>query len=268
MRKLIFAILMFLSSLAFADCQLYSLVDHSRYIMSPAHQVCTCNTCHKSANSMLKGGLSTACSSCHLAGTSVATTILNAATHIPIAGATCESCHSMTAWNPASMNHTVIAATSCATCHSGQFRGQNAMSKPAEHIPTTLDCKECHKSTRNWDASWTHQGVVAGTCSTCHNGSIAKGKTPNHLPTILECDSCHKNYSSFTGALFHSNVSTTADCLSCHNGLIASGKPALHPAVVEATCESCHTRAGQTWQCVMNNLGHKVYAWLAHIFTA
>jgi hypothetical protein len=30
-----------------------------------------------------------------------------------------------------------------------------------------------------------------GTCSSCHNGVLARGKDADHVPTTAECDACH-----------------------------------------------------------------------------
>ena len=53
---------------------------------------------------------------------------------------TCEACHSTTAWSPAMrVDHTDVHGT-CASCHNGT----TATGKPPTHIPTTLDCDDCH----------------------------------------------------------------------------------------------------------------------------
>jgi hypothetical protein len=32
---------------------------------------------------------------------------------------------------------------------------------------------------------------VLGTCSSCHNGTLATGKNAGHVPTTAECSECH-----------------------------------------------------------------------------
>src|SRR5437899_5723283 len=42
--------------------------------------------------------------------------------------------------------------------------------------PTTASCDTCHRTTAWKPATFSHAGVVPGTCATCHNGSRATGK--------------------------------------------------------------------------------------------
>ena len=51
----------------------------------------------------------------------------------------------------------------------------------------------CHRSNAWTPATFSHNGIASGTCSTCHNGTQAIGKSTNHLPTSQQCDVCHRN---------------------------------------------------------------------------
>ena len=214
------------------------------------HSSCaeSCQVCHKSA---IWGGTPTSCKFCHTVGGYASTHA--AATHIPTNGLDCDSCHLANKWTPtANMNHTLVSSLSCETCHNGAYRSYGADGKDSEHIPTTLTCSVCHKSTNNWDASLAavHTGVVAGSCNTCHNGTGAKGKPAVHIATAASCDVCHLNYNSFSGAVMN-HVGITGSCETCHNGVLAQGKSPNHPAT-PATCVTCHTDTSPAgnWACI------------------
>ena len=69
------------------------------------------------------------------------------------------------------------------------------MGKPANHVPTTLPCESCHKSTTTWlGGTFTHAATDTN-CSSCHNGTTATGMTtPPHIPVIgVQCSNCHTN---------------------------------------------------------------------------
>ena len=127
--------------------------------------------------------------------------------------------------------------TQCMQCHSPGGRVVSTY-KPTNHLPTTLNCNSCHRTTSWTPAFFTHNGIVPGTCSKCHNQTTAVGKPAAHIPTTLACDSCHRT-TSWTGAVFtHKGVALGA-CLTCHNGTTARGKPANHLPTTQA-CELCH----------------------------
>lgn len=61
--------------------------------------------------------------------------------------------------------------------------------KPATHIGTNQSCDSCHGTGKWKPATFTHGGVTAGSCASCHNGSSATGKPAAHIPTTGSCDS-------------------------------------------------------------------------------
>ena len=134
----------------------------------------------------------------------------------------CESCHS----------GGVLRGTprDCATCHTSGLRlARNNVVKPQQHLPSQLGCETCHTTQSFSGAKFSHAGVVAGTCSTCHNGTVATGKSSTHLPTQSACDSCHKTTANWSGAKpDHSTFTTASNCASCHNGTNATGKNGIH----------------------------------------
>jgi len=127
--------------------------------------------------------------------------------------------------------------TQCMQCHSPGGRVVSTF-KPTNHIPTTVNCNSCHRTTNWTPAFFTHNGVAPGTCSRCHNQTIASGKPATHIPTTKACDTCHKSTTTFVGAAFN-HTGIVSGCATCHNGSTALGKPANHIPVATA-CETCH----------------------------
>ena len=107
--------------------------------------------------------------------------------------------------------------TQCMQCHSPGGRVVSSF-KPANHLPTTLNCNSCHRTT-NWrPAFFTHNGVAPGSCVTCHNNSTAQGKPATHVPTTLSCDNCHRTVAWASATFKHLGV-VPGTCVSCHNGI-------------------------------------------------
>ncbi len=145
------------------------------------------------------------------------------------ARATCETCHVKGVFKG--------TPKTCEGCHS---TGSRVVATPmsAAHLPTTQACDTCHKTSGWLGAKFSHSGVVAGSCATCHNGTTARGKSPSHIVTSASCDTCHKT-TSFTPASFsHASVSS-GTCTNCHNGTSARGKTANHIATTQS-CDTCH----------------------------
>jgi len=176
------------------------------------------------------------CATCHSGSYVSVNALPKPATHIPTT-AQCDTCHrSYTAFAPATMNHAgttgPLAAGNCSNCHNGSYTGQNALGKPATHIPTTAQCDICHTnytafSPASMNHSRTTGPLATGNCATCHNGaytsSNALGKPGNHIPTTTpagmpgnECSLCHSSTTSFqTERMNHGTMQTS--CVTCHD---------------------------------------------------
>ena len=164
----------------------------------------------------------------------------------PATNQPCDTCHRTTTWMSAAFTHLSVMPGACASCH-----GSTASGKPANHIPTTKACDTCHTTGGTFTTSrFTHsatQGVIAGQCATCHNGSYtqwnALGKTANHVATTASCDTCHKNYTSFAGATFNHTGISPGTCSTCHfqGGRPGAGQASQpHPLRVAAACRLKH----------------------------
>ena len=143
--------------------------------------------------------------------------------------------------------------TQCMQCHSPGGRVVSTF-KPANHLPTSVNCNSCHRTTNWTPAFFTHNGVAPGTCSKCHNQTIAAGKTATHIPTTMTCDSCHRTV-GWTGAAFKHQGVASGTCVTCHNGIQARGKPAGHMATA-LTCDSCHKIGAANWLLVSTGYNH------------
>jgi hypothetical protein len=105
----------------------------------------------------------------------------------------CDSCHTKTAWAPATFGHTGVTAGTCATCHNGTF----ASGKTTTHFITTRSCDACHNTTK-WKpaTSYTHVSTAwkphnsSVTCASCHttNNEVIAWPTAAYKP---DCAGCH-----------------------------------------------------------------------------
>jgi hypothetical protein len=187
------------------------------------------------------------------------TPVAKPANHLPTTAA-CETCHSaskFTVFSGTAMIHTGIV-NDCATCHTGQvFAGVTPVSKPGNHLPTSLACETCHLASKFTVFSGTamnHTGIVSD-CASCHNGQVFAGVTPvakptNHIPTGATCETCHaaSKFTNFSGTAMN-HVGITNNCMSCHSdGMSFAGvtpvrkqdAPIVH-LTTALDCSSCHS---------------------------
>ncbi len=155
-------------------------------------------------------------------------------TGFPLTGAhavaQCESCHVRGVFRG--------TPTQCASCHTP---GSNiaSTSKSSNHIPTTAQCSECHRSTTVWTgARFSHASAKPGECATCHDGKKAAGKSAGHITTMESCDTCHRTTKWSPASFNHSRV-RPGSCASCHDGKQAKGKPNGHIMTTDS-CDTCH----------------------------
>ena len=161
-------------------------------------------------------------------------------TGFPLTGAhvtvPCETCHIQGTFKGTPKN--------CVLCHTQGSRIQTTTFKPANHIPTTQACQQCHTSTTSWSvASFSHVGVMPHQCSQCHNNSITKGKPANHMPTNEPCDTCHRTTTWMSASFSHVSV-MPGTCATCHTaGGSGMAKPPNH-IPTNLSCDACHTTGG------------------------
>ena len=226
-----------------------SLAGHT----TVAGQVGTCITCHETA-----GFLGMVASTSTTAGDSRPNATLDAL-H-PNSG-DCGDCHTMTP-----------------VFSSNVSKG----TKPANHIPTTATCSQCHTTAGNfavYSVTGTHQGV--NNCLICHGPSVANTfanvtivSTPsNHLPIgNLDCNGsgCHTTAKVTAGGFRIGSASISAptlntaghatvagqvgSCSTCHQtalfvGMIASSNTTAGDSRPNATLDKLHPTAGDCGGC-------------------
>src|SRR5207244_7958168 len=98
------------------------------------------------------------------------------------------------------------ATSGCDDCNTAtptSMLDQTGNAKPANHIPTSAPCAQCHTTAGNYAAysvTGTHQGVAG--CLSCHGSTVAKTfanitivtNPSNHFPFgSLDCNGsgCH-----------------------------------------------------------------------------
>ncbi len=158
----------------------------------------------------------------------------------------CEDCHTQTAWEPSTFDHTQFYP----------FTGA--------HVPIANDCALCHVG-----GNYTN---TPNTCAGCHTPDYNSTTNPNHVALGIsnDCEMCHTtspdwepaqypNHSSvwpFTGA--HASIQN--DCAACHNGNynntpntcagchLTDYNQTTNPNHAQnqfpTTCEDCHSQNG------------------------
>jgi len=213
--------------------------DHSKtgFTLTGAHtdppRVCT--DCHVNNNYNLT---STACYSCHQKD------FVGAKNPDHVAGGfaqTCELCHSTSAWQPATFDHSksafpltgshTVPPRQCADCHINN-----------NYNITNITCISCHQKDYNGAVSPVPHTGFPTTCEQCHDTiQWTDGKfdhsqtgwalTGSHTVPPRACIDCHVNNNY--------NITTTT-CISCHqkdyNGAVS---PVPHTGF-PTTCEQCH----------------------------
>ena len=202
----------------------------------------------------------------------------------------CHSTTEFTTWAVATMNHGATKVLSCALCHEtaayvGMHPSSNTTAgdsrpnatldpnhpkagdcgtchttisflagevKPANHIPTSAPCAQCHTTPGNYaqySVTGTHQGVTG--CLSCHgtgtgpfagpppSNTITIASTPgNHIPIgSLDCNGsgCHSTTNLNAGGfkLGTANI----------NGPTLNGAGHATVATAVTSCQTCHQSA-------------------------
>jgi hypothetical protein len=132
----------------------------------------------------------------------------------------------------------------CVSCHNGTM----ALGKPANHLPTSNTCEDCHTTISFSGARFDHSGV-SGSCATCHNGAMATGKPPTHFVTSVDCSECHST-SSFANATYRHTSPyfpqghSQSDCTGCHQG--NNQAAAWRFPTYQPDCAGCHANDFKT----------------------
>ena len=148
------------------------------YPLEGAHTNVECQSCH-SPWQIIPEVRTCADASCHLPDYNAATDPNHATASYPLE---CETCHSMTAWEPSTFNHD----------------GQSFPIYSGQHRNEWNDCSQCHVDANDFEVF---------TCfgSGCHNVA----EMNNEHCEGANCESCNGNTYPASGV-------TPAECLTCH----------------------------------------------------
>jgi len=195
----------------------------------------TCADCHGTNNYNLS---STACISCHQKDFQGATNPNHVSGGFPT---NCQQCHTTTAWQPASFDHSLtnfpltgshtVPPRQCSDCHTNN-----------NYQITVTTCVSCHQT--DYDHATTpvpHSGFPT-TCQQCHDTvQWSDGKfdhsqtgwplTGSHQVPPRACIDCHKN---------NDYTITVTTCVSCHQTDYNQAQSPVPHAGFPTTCEQCH----------------------------
>jgi hypothetical protein len=237
-----------------------SIQQHfNRFPLLGAHAVVECQECHTNAAVGNYLGLSTACSSCHLADWQQTTNPAHASAGTAFSAANCTSCHSFDNWLNAKFDHSSTgflltnghANVACSLCHINNNYNLTI-------APTDCGNSGCHLSTWQQTTNPVHPSAgaafAAANCSTCHTTASWTTATFDHSSTgflltnghaNVACNLCHINNN------YNLTIAPT-DCgnSQCHLTTWQQTNNPVHStsgaAFAAANCSTCHTTAGWT----------------------
>ena len=233
---------------------------HSTFPLLGAHaSVTDCNDCHHNNYTNTPN----TCNGCHMPDYT-ATTNPN---HSTAQFATdCATCHTESAWSPASFAHTIFpligahaAISDCNDCHHNNYTNTpntcNGCHMP-DYTATTnpnhssaqfpTDCAICHNETVWSPSGFTHNSfpllgahAAISNCNDCHHNNYTS--TPN------TCNACHMPDYTATTNPNHSTAQFPTDCAVCHNesawipsGFTHSSYPLVGSHASISSCNDCH----------------------------
>ena len=213
--------------------------DNTKFPLTGSHRSVLCADCH--LNNQF-AGLPGTCFTCHQTDFNKTTNPNHVA---GLLDHRCESCHTTTAWQPSSFDHSTTkfaltgahAAVTCQTCHTN-----------GNYQLVYTNCYQCHST--DFQSTKNPNHVTSGfsqVCQTCHNTSAWNPATFDHATTrfpltgahvATACATCHTNNNY---QLVYSN------CYQCHS---TDFQGATNPNHVSGgfsqVCETCHSTAA--WQ--------------------
>jgi hypothetical protein len=257
--------------------------DAVGFPLTGGHAKLQCDQCHTGGNFNLT---TTACVSCHLKDYQGTASPNHLAAGIP---QQCEMCHTTSAWQPASFDHSKTAfpltgahvqvqcalchvngnynltTTSCVSCHLKDYQGTANPNHAATGIPQ--QCEVCHSTSAWQPATFDHSktgfpltgahvqvqcaqchtngnyNLSTTTCGSCHLKDFQGTTNPNHVSAGFpqQCEVCHST-TNWTSATFNhattgwplTGFHTTLQCSQCHT----SGNYSL----TSTTCVGCHLK--------------------------
>jgi nitrate/TMAO reductase-like tetraheme cytochrome c subunit len=214
--------------------------DHqaTKFVLTGKHLIVTCQDCHTNGNYLL---VYSSCFQCHQSNYQNSTNPNHAAGGFSIQ---CETCHSTTAWVPATFNHATTKFPLTGT-----------------HVTTA--CQKCHVN-GNYQLTYS-------SCYQCHQSNYQNSTNPNHIASgfSIQCDLCHSTTAWSPASFNHATTKfpltgahLTTACQKCHvNGnyqLAYSSCYQCHQSNYQNSTNPNHTVSGFSTQC---DLCHSTTAW-------
>ncbi len=176
-------------------------LSHDFFPLVQGHGGLNCNQCHLGNNF---SGLSPACDPCH--HDDYVSAPNHVASSYPL---NCESCHTISAWKPATFFHQPPIPP-CNNCHNSDY-----VSAPNhQSLGYSLLCQNCHTTNAWRPSTYTHRFPLTGdhnlSCTSCHQSGNAAQFT---------CINCHEHrrseaddeHSDVNGYIYSSQA-----CYNCH----------------------------------------------------
>ena len=259
-----------------------------------------CASCHNGvaatgmpATHIPVGTPPTPCEGCH-STTNFMTWAGTRINHLAVTALSCQSCHETAVYLGMHPSTNTTAADSrpsatldanhpktgdCGQCHDTTTFGNSAL-RPANHIPTSAPCSQCHTTAGNYKAysvTGTHQGVSG--CLSCHGPTVAATfdiaivTTPgNHIPIgSLDCNGsgCHSTRNVNPGGFRlgaasissptltvagHATVAAVGGCMTCHEsapymGMLPGTGTTAGDSRPTSTLDSMHPTSGECSGC-------------------
>jgi hypothetical protein len=248
--------------------------DHLKFTgfaLTGAHATLDCAACH--AGGKFNNAAAT-CDGCHMADFNKTNNPPHAQAGFPT---TCQTCHSTTAWDPTTFDHSTFTKfpltgahvsvactqchingqfvgtpTDCASCHMKDFNGTTTPNHVQSGFPTT--CQQCHTTTTWNSASFDHSTTgftltgahVALQCTQCHNTTFSPSGA--YSLTSTTCITCHQTDFNNASNPNHVQSGFSQNCTQCHNTTTWTGAAFDHSttgftltgAHVALQCTQCH----------------------------
>lgn len=252
--------------------------DHvgvSGFELVDIHATLLCSQCH--VNNQVTG-LARDCFGCHETDYRGATDPNHVAANYPH---DCTTCHTQTAWQPATFDHNLTAfpltgvhqtvqctdchinnvysgtPTNCYACHETDFRGADEPDHEANNFDH--DCAICHSTTAWQPATFDHNTTAFPLTGAHTNALCADCHAAGYAGTPTACYACHESDFRSADDPDHQANNFDHNCAICHT--TAAWKPAtfdhnntafpLTGAHTSTPCANCHISgyAGTPMDC-------------------
>ncbi len=211
-------------------------IIHTFFPLIGGHSISNCFECHSTATFT---GLTQECSSCHTddynGTTNPSHTSLGFST-------TCDECHTIQGWQPATFDHDSKFFPIYSGEHNGEWNKCSDCHTNSNNYGD-FSCLNCHEHNQT-DMNKEHSGIngysyESNACFACHPTGSEEGSF-SHTQTFpltgahsnSTCSDCHTT----------SYSNTSSECVTCHKTNYDNAQNPNHQTLVlSQQCELCHT---------------------------